>query len=139
MNTKINIKRVNDDVHLRAYNKAGNVVSIDGSPDIGGQELGARPMELLLMALGGCSSMDVISILKKMRQELIDFDVEVEGTREEGAIPAVYTNINLHFKLSGNIKPEKAEKAIKMSVEKFCSVSKMIDKTAEVTWSYTIN
>ena len=136
--TQIKLKRVNEHVHLRAFNDSGNIVSIDGSPDIGGQGKGARPMELLLMALAGCSSMDVLSLLRKMRQEVNDFDVVVDGEREGDNIPAVYKKIHIHFKLSGKIKPKKAEQAITLSIEKHCSVSKMIDQVADITWSYEI-
>lgn len=132
------MKRMNDHVHFNAVNEAGNVVSIDGSPDIGGEGKGTRPMELLLMSFAGCSSIDIITYLKKMRQEVIDFDVQVEGFREENAIPAVFTKIHIHYILVGELKPSKVEKAISLSLEKYCSVSKMLEKAAEITCSYEI-
>ena len=95
-------------------------------------------MELLLMSFAGCSSIDIITYLKKMRQELIDFDVQVEGFREENAIPAVFTKIHIHYILTGQLKPSKVEKAISLSLEKYCSVSKMLEKAAEITCSYEI-
>ena len=78
---KINIERINDAVHLSAKNELGNELFMDGSPEIGGQDLAPRPMQVLLMALGGCTSMDVLSILEKMRQKPISYKVEIDGQR----------------------------------------------------------
>lgn len=136
--TKINMKRVNEKVHFRAYNSNGNIISMDGSPDIGGEGKGVRPMELLLMSMAGCSSIDIVMILDKMRQNLRHLDVQVEGFREEGAIPAVFTKIHIHYILSGDLKKEKVKQAIDMSLGKYCSVSKMLEKAAEITSSYEI-
>lgn len=136
--TKINMKRVNDKVHFRAWNKDGNLASMDGSPGIGGEGKGVRPMELLLMSMAGCSSIDIVSILQKMRQDLQSLDVEVEGFRKEGAIPAVFTKIHIHYKLGGDLKESKVKDAIDMSLGKYCSVSKMLEKAAEITSSYEI-
>ena len=136
--SKIKMKRVNEKVHFRAHSKEGNIVSMDGSPGIGGEGKGVRPMELLLMSFAGCSSIDIVSILTKMRQDLQDLDVEVEGFREEGAVPAVFTKIHIHYILSGDLKEEKVKKAIDMSLGKYCSVSKMLEKAAEITSSYEI-
>ena len=132
------MKRVNDKVHFRAWNKTGNIASMDGSPGIGGVGKGVRPMELLLMSMAGCSSIDIVSILDKMRQKLEHLDVEVQGFREEGAIPAVFTKIHIHYILSGDLKESKVKSAIDMSLGKYCSVSKMLEKAAEITSSYEI-
>lgn len=136
---KIELRRVSGDYHLQAVNDNGNTVETDGSPDIGGTNLGMRPMQLLLTALGACTSIDVILILKKKRQELRDIKVTVTGERVEGAIPALYKAINVHFDLYGNIDPAKAERAMQLSNEKYCSVTHMVNKVAEVTWSYEIH
>ncbi|WP_235298762.1 OsmC family protein [Portibacter marinus] len=136
--TKVKMKRVNDKVHFRAWNTSGNIASMDGSPGIGGQGKGVRPMELLLMSMAGCSSIDIVTILQKMRQNLKNLDVEVEGFREEGAIPAVFTKIHIHYILSGDLKEAKVKEAIDMSLGKYCSVSKMLEKAAEITSSYEI-
>lgn len=136
--TKINMKRVNDKVHFRAWNNSGNIASMDGSPKIGGEGKGVRPMELLLMSIAGCSSIDIVSILQKMRQDLQSLDVEVEGFREEGAIPAVFTKIHIHYKIGGDLKESKVKDAIDMSLGKYCSVSKMLEKAVEITSSYEI-
>jgi putative redox protein len=133
----ITLQRLNDAVHFEAKNSDGNTIHMDGSPEIGGEGLGVRPMQALLMSLAGCSSMDVVSLLKKMRQPLEDMRVEVNGERVD-EIPAVFKKIHMQFILKGGIDEEKARKAIGMSVEKYCSVAKMLDKTAEITWGVEI-
>ena len=124
---KVELKRVNNAVHYEATAPSSAVkVSIDGSPDMGGQELGVRPMELVLMALGSCSVLDLVSILEKQRQEVADISVEVTGNRRE-AIPTIFTDIHIKFTLSGsNINLEKAEKAAELAVKKYCSVHDML-------------
>ncbi len=124
---KVEIKRVNNAVHYEATAPSSAVkVSIDGSPAIGGQELGVRPMELVLMALGSCSVLDLMSILEKQRQEVTDVSIEVTGNRRE-AIPNIFTDIHIKFTLSGtNINLEKAEKAAELAVKKYCSVHDML-------------
>ncbi|MEM9921281.1 MAG: OsmC family protein [Bacteroidota bacterium] len=137
--SKISIRRINKAVHFEGTNAQGNKLQIDGSEKVGGEQKGVRPMELLLFGVAGCSSIDVVSILKKMKQDLQDIRVEVEGRREEGAIPAVFVGIHLHYFLYGALKQEKAVQAIELSLGKYCSVSKMLDKTAEITYDLTIN
>lgn len=134
----ITLARQNDAVHLHGFNKDQLSVSIDGSPDIGGENLGVRPMELLLMSLGSCSSMDVISILQKMKQPLEDFRVEVNGKRREGEIPAVFTHIHLHYFLKGNLDDSKVARAIDLSMGTYCSVTKMLEKSVDITHEFTI-
>lgn len=136
---KIELRRLSGDYHLQAVNENGNAVETDASPNIGGTNLGMRPMQLLLSAVGACTSIDVILILKKKRQDLRDIKVTVSGEREAGAIPEVFTKINVHFDLYGPIDPAKAERAIQLSNEKYCSVTHMVNKVAEVTWSYEIH
>ena len=136
---KIQLNRVNEAVHFEAKGSGDVKVHIDGSEAIGGQGLGVRPMELLLMALGSCSSLDLISILKKQRQEITDFSVEVDGERREG-IPTIFTKIHILFRLKGTIDQEKAEKAAELAVKKYCSVHDMlISGGVEITYSLEIN
>ena len=136
--TKIDIKRVSDTFHLEATNDSGNTLHMDASPDIGGTGKGMRPMQLLLAALGGCSSVDLISILKKQKQELKDIHITVSGNREADAVPALYADAHIHFMLVGNLDKEKVEKAIILSVEKYCSVAKTLEKSATITHSFEI-
>ncbi len=135
---KIDIKRVSGSYHLEAANESGNLVNMDASPEIGGTGRGMRPMQLLLAALGGCSSVDLISILKKQKQELKDINITVTGERDSGQVPSLYTSAHIHFKLFGNLDVEKVEKAILLSVEKYCSVAKTLEKTAIITHSFEI-
>ena len=112
---------------------SGHGLIMDGSPDIGGRNLGPRPMELVLMGAGGCSSIDVVMILQKSRQDVVDCQVELTAERAEEN-PKVFTRIHMHFVVKGrNLKPEVVERAIKLSAEKYCSATIMLAKTAEVT------
>ncbi len=135
---KIEIERKNQAYHMMAANEESNTISIDGSPEIGGKGKGMRPMQLLLSGIGSCSAIDVISILKKQKQDLRDIKITVNGDREEGAIPAVFTKIHLHFHLFGDLDESKVQRAIKLSMDQYCSVSKMLEKTAEITYDYKI-
>lgn len=135
----IQLQRVNDKVHLQATNESGNVVDIDGSPAIGGENLGPRPMQLLLMGLGGCSSMDVLSILNKQKVVLDDYKVNISAKRDEENTPALFTDIHVEFIFTGDVDLAKAERAVKLSMEKYCSVTKIMEKTANITHSIVIN
>jgi putative redox protein len=135
---KIEINRPGDGFHMEAVNEAGNVIHMDASPDIGGSNEGMRPMQVLLAALGGCSTIDVINILKKQRQPLNDIKVIVTGEREKDAVPAVYTEAHIHFRLFGDLDHTKVEKAVNLSVEKYCSVAKTMEHSAKITYSFEI-
>jgi len=135
---KIELNRLNDGFHMEAINEQGNTIHMDASPDVGGQNLGMRPMQMLLAAMGGCSVIDIISILKKQRQDLKDVKVTVTGEREKDVVPALYTEVHAHFRLFGNIDKDKADKAVTLSVEKYCSVAKTLEKSAKVTYSFEI-
>jgi putative redox protein len=131
---KIEIKRINDATHLEATNEAGNKIYMDGSPAIGGKDLGFRPMQVLLASLGGCSTMDVISILNKQKQDLRHIEIVVDGEREQGVEPSLFRDIHVHFKIYGNVDPEKAKRAIDLSMTKYCSVAKTLEPTAKITY-----
>lgn len=135
---KIVINRVNQAVHLKAVNESGQSIDMDGSPGIGGEELGMRPMEVLLSSLAGCSSMDVLSILKKMREDVQDYLVEITGERDVDQVPSIFNKIHVHFILKGDLNTKNVEKAVSLSMEKYCSVSKMLEKSAEITHSFEI-
>ncbi len=135
---KIELERVSDTFHMEAKNESGNSIHIDASPDIGGTNKGVRPMQLLIAAMGGCSAIDVINILKKQKQTLDDIKVTVTGEREKDAVPSLFTEVHAHFRLYGNIDEEKAKKAVSLSVEKYCSVAKTLEKTATVTYSVEV-
>ncbi len=129
--TRINLVQTGP-AKFTATNAAGATGVIDGSADLGGENAGLRPMETLLSALAGCSAMDVMHIMKKQRQGLERLEVEVDAERAD-AIPAVFTKIHLRFKGYGPIDREKLQKAVELSIEKYCSVSKMLQPAVEVT------
>jgi putative redox protein len=135
---KIKLKRLNDAVKMEALNDEGNSVVIDGAPSVGGTQAGMRPMQLLLAGLGGCSGIDVVDVLKKQRQNLEDIRIEINGEREDQPAPSVFTNIHVHYTLKGALDPEKVKRAIDLSLEKYCSVARILEKTAKITYSYEI-
>ncbi len=134
---KVKLERVNDAVHFVGSNEDGTEVHFDGAAEIGGEGLGVRPMQGFLMSLAACSSIDVVLLLKKMRQKVVDFSVDVQGERVD-TVPKTFRTIHLHYRLSGEIKPEKLEKVLEMAVHQLCSVSKMVEKNVEITYSYAI-
>lgn len=135
MKTRISWK---GNVSFLAESGSGHTVLMDGAPEAGGQNLGPRPMELLLMGLGGCSSFDVVLILKKARQDITDCVVEIEAQRASSD-PKVFTDIHLHFIITGhNIKTQQVERAIDLSAEKYCSASIMLKQTVNITHDYEI-
>jgi len=135
MKTRIKWK---GNVSFLAESGSGHSVLMDGAPEAGGQNLGPRPMEMLLMGLGGCTTFDVILILKKARQEITDCVVEIEAQRAS-TDPKVFTDIHLHFVITGhNIKAQQIERAISLSAEKYCSASIMLKQTVNITHDYEI-
>ncbi|MEJ6979618.1 OsmC family protein [Pedobacter sp. P351] len=134
---KVELKRINDAVHFEASGSENVKVQVDGSEAIGGQGLGVRPMELVLMALGSCSSFDLLTILKKQRQDIDDVSVNVEGERADG-IPSVFTKIHMDFNLTGNVDQAKADKAAELAVKKYCSVHDML-AAGGVEITYAVN
>lgn len=117
---------------------SGHKVVIDGPPEGGGRDLGPRPMEMILMGLGACSSYDIVSILKKARQDIIDCKIDLDAKRADG-IPSVFTDIHIHYRIIGHgISEKQVEKAIKLSAEKYCSASIMLGKSANITHSFEI-
>ena len=136
---RITLERQNKAVHLQAVNQDGARIDIDGAPDIGGKNKGLRPMQLLLAGLGSCSTMDIVSILKKQKQDLHDIRVLIDGEREKEKTPSLFEEIHVHFILTGNLDEKKVKRAVDLSMNTYCSVSKIIEKTARITYSYEIN
>ncbi len=134
---KVTLKRLDDAFHMQASNEEGLTVESDGSPAIGGKNQAMRPMQMVLSALGSCSSIDVIHLLNKQRQPLEDIEIELTAQRAD-AVPAVFTDIQVHYKLYGPLDEKKVERACRLSMEKLCSVSKMLEKAVNITWSYEL-
>ncbi len=118
---------------------SGHEITMDGPPDHGGKNLGPRPMEMLLLGLGGCTSFDVMSILKKSRQDVTDCVAEITAERAD-EVPSVFTKIHVHFTVKGNnLKESLVKRAVALSAEKYCSASIMLEKAGvEITHDYII-
>lgn len=136
----INLARVSGDYGFEANDEYGHTVKMDTSAESGGQNFGVRPMQMLLMGLGGCSAIDVISILKKQRQEVLDYRMKISGDREPGVEPSLWQNITIEFHLKGNIDEDKAKRAVELSIGKYCSVAATLEKAgAELNWQVIIH
>ena len=118
----------NRKVHFTAVADSQHEINIDGPPDLGGENLGTRPMELVLLGLGGCAATDVVHILKKSRQVVKECNVLIDAERAETE-PKVFTKIHLTFQISGDdLEPKKAERAVSLSAEKYCSASILMQR-----------
>src|SRR5450631_4534694 len=136
---QIDITRAGGDYGFEAKDASGNIVRMDTSPEGGGENFGVRPMQVLLMGLGGCSGIDIVSILKKQRQPVEGFRMLIDGEREQGKEPSLWTDINIIFELKGKIDPEKAKKACELSMDKYCSVAATLQKAGcRITWDVRI-
>src|ERR1041385_3312710 len=137
---KVTLNRLDDAFQFEAKNETGNSVVFDIGVEDGGKGKGIRPMQSMLMALGGCSAIDVILILKKQKQEITSFKMEIEGEREKGKTPSLWENAKAVFYLEGKIDPEKAKRAVELSMEKYCSVSATLEKAgADIQWEIFVN
>ncbi len=136
---RIEISRKSDAFLMEAVNENGNKIILDNSAAHGGSDAGFRPMQTLLAALGGCSSIDVISILKKQRIEQFEMNVTIDGERETGNDANLWKKVHAHFAFSSNVPNDKAERAVELSITKYCSVSKTLEAAgAEITFSVSI-
>ncbi len=125
-------------VSFVGQSESGHSVVMDGPPDSGGKNLGVRPMEMLLLGLGGCSAFDVVHILRKARQQVTDCVAELDATRAD-TDPKVFTKIHVHFVVTGiALDPKRVEQAVNLSAEKYCSASIMLGKMAEITHDFDV-
>ena len=129
----ISLDRINDAIQFRGTN-GDYEVTIASSDD---QE-GISPMEMAALSVVGCSSIDILLILEKQKQEVDDFHAEVDTERAEDP-PRVFTDLHLHYEFEGDVEPEKVRRAINLSLDKYCSVSNMVDQTATITYAFTVN
>jgi putative redox protein len=123
---RVELERVDGDYGFLAKDATGHAVNFDSSAEIGGRNSGIRPMQTLLMALGSCAAIDIVSILKKQRQDISSFNIVIEGEREQGKEPSLWKEIKIYFHLEGVVDPEKAMKACSLSIEKYCSVAETL-------------
>ncbi len=127
-----------DGVSFVGESQSGHAVVLDGAPENGGRNIGMRPMEMLLIGMGGCTSFDVVTILKKARQPIVDCVAEIEAERAD-EVPKVFTKIHVHFVITGNnLSETQVERAVKLSAEKYCSASIMLSKSVEITHDFEI-
>lgn len=137
---RIELKRLDDAFHFEAISETGNIAHMDGSENIGGSNKGVRPMQMLLMGLGGCSAIDIVMILKKQKQTIESFEISIDGERQKDKEPSLWETIQIHFKLKGTIDEEKAERAVQLSMEKYCSVAKTLELAgALITYKVSVN
>ena len=137
---KIELERVEGEYGFEAKDANGHIVRLDTSPDNGGTNFGVRPMQMLLMGLGGCSGIDIVSILKKQRQTIDGFNMKIEGEREAGKEPSIWKNVTIIFELTGNIDPDKAKRACELSMDKYCSVAETLRRAGgELKWEVRVN
>lgn len=135
---EINLARKNRKFYFEAENAEGQTVGIDANPAIGGEGKGFRPMEMLLVGLGGCSGIDMVNMLTKQKEPLDDVKIKITATRRENEVPAIFDEINIHFALFGNLNDQKVKRALDLTFEKYCSVSHILGRSAEIKFSYAI-
>ena len=137
---RIELKRLDDAFHFEAVSETGNIAHMDAGENIGGHNKGVRPMQMMIMGLGGCSAIDIVLILKKQKQIIEDFQISIDGEREEGKEPSLWSKIQIHFKFKGQIDLTKAERAVQLSMDKYCSVSKTLEIAgAKITYKVSVN
>src|ERR1700744_3482003 len=137
---RIELSRVEGDFGFEAKDAYGHTALMDSSPETGGREFGIRPMQMLLMGLGGCSGIDIVSILKKQRQTVEHFSMIIDGDREKGKEPSLWEKIHIIFQLKGAIDLDKAQKACALSMEKYCSVAATLrEARCKISWEVIVN
>ena len=135
----VNLQRKKGDFGFEATDANGHTVRMDTSIETGGDNFGVRPMQMLLMGLGGCSAIDIVMILKKQRQQVDDFLIHIEGEREQGKDATLWQQVKIVFTLTGTIDKEKAERACELSMKKYCSVAETLKKSGtELSWEVVL-
>ena len=130
----VHLERINDAIQFQARNERGHRVTVAGSAE----QDGVSPMEMVAIGFGGCSSIDILSILEKQRQPVEDFDVEVDAERADDT-PAVFTELHAHYRVEGDVEPDKVQRAIELSLDTYCSVSKMLEKAVTISYTFSVN
>ncbi len=135
---KVSLERRNNAFHFEAFNEDKVSIHIDGSPEIGGENKGVRPMQLLLMGAAGCSAIDIGLILQKQKQEIVDWKIDVSAKRKKMGTYSIFESILIDYKFVGDLDEKKVERAIKLSLEKYCSVSKTLEYSAKIDYQFSI-
>ena len=135
----VEVTLMNDDFGFEGRDATGHTVKMDSSPDSGGKDYGIRPMQMLLLGLGSCSGIDIVSILKKQKQTVDGFRILIDGERESGKEATIWKEVKIIFELKGPIDPEKARRACALSVDKYCSVAAtLMGAGCNITWEVNI-
>lgn len=129
----LSLNRTDDTIHFRGTNGSFELPIASSE-----EQNGLTPMEMSALSVVSCSSIDILTILDKQRQEVDDFSAEIDAERAED-VPRVFTDLHMHYKLTGDVKPEKVRRAIELSLDKYCSVSNMVKHTATITYAFTVN
>jgi len=135
----INLIRKSGKFNFEAENESGFTVELDAKAAIGGEGKGFRPMEMLLVGLGGCSGIDMVNVLTKQKEPLDDIKIAINATRKDEEMPPIFDEINIHFNLYGDLSKAKVERALALTFEKYCSVSNILGRSAKIKFTYEIN
>jgi putative redox protein len=137
---EIKVNRKEGDFGFEATDVNGHTIKMDTSPESGGINFGVRPMQVVLMGMGGCSAIDIVMILKKQRQTIDDFSMKIEGEREDTKDPSLWKDVKIVFELKGDIDVDKAERACELSINKYCSVAETLRRGGtNITWEVRVN
>jgi putative redox protein len=136
---EINLVRKSGKFNFEAENSTGFKVELDAKEAIGGTGKGFRPMEMLLVGLGGCSGIDMVNVLTKQKEPLDDLKINIKATRKDGEMPPIFDVIDIHFELYGALSIQKVERALALTFDKYCSVSNILGRSAQLNFTYTIN
>ncbi len=136
---RVHLRHTDGAFGFEATNDRGNSIAIDTAPEQGGQGAGTSPMQLLATAVGACSGMDVAEILRKSRQHVETFEMEVDGTRPEAGAPRPFTHLHVTYRFTGDVAPQHARRAVDLGLRKYCSVAESLDKSIRLTAAIVIN
>ena len=137
---RIDVKRKKGDFGFEATDANGHDIKLDTSDETGGINFGFRPMQSLLAGLGGCSGIDIVSILKKQRLIVEEFSMRIQGEREKGKEPSLWESVHIDFEFKGNIDKDKADRACALSINKYCSVAETLRRSGtKITWNVIVN
>ena len=136
---EINLIRKSGKFNFEAENAGGFKVELDAKAEIGGEGKGFRPMEMLLIGLGGCSGIDMVNVLTKQKEPLEDIKIQIKATRKDEETPAIFDVIDINFDLHGDLSQQKVERALALTFDKYCSVSNILGRSAQINFTYTIN
>ncbi len=131
----VQLQQVDDEIQFQAQSESGYEFMVASADELEG----VSPMEMVALGLGSCSSVDILSILEKQRQSVDRYDVDVDATRAEEEVPAVFTELHVHYTVEGDVDPDKLRRAIELSLDKYCSVSRMLEATATISYAFTVN